>query len=245
MITEQTVRDQFDWADIRKDLNDAAWEDDPDNRGQQVRREFLGSWAALSPSGKTYAPWANSNVAGCDGCNGTGKTRSKYKQRLLTKWKNRNKVRKKWIKLYGSPTEWPPHIKAKSDKLNRLQLLKEPSCWRCGGCGSAEAHDDEVWREFMEKALEKIGAFYDENEGDIFASEVREAPDEDVDVNATNEVRYGCIIDGESVCADCLDDGVPSEDPDSSGFVGTAFLPEEDFECSRCENGFTMPKELE
>jgi hypothetical protein len=237
MITEQTVQDQFDWEGIRKDLDKADWEDDLDNRGQQVRREFLGSWAALSPSGKTYAPFANSNVAGCDGCNGEGTTKSKYKCRLLTKWKNRNKVRKKWIKLYGNPTEWPPLIKAKSDKLNRLQLRKNPTCWRCGGCGSAEAHDDEVWREFMEEALEKIGAFYDESDGDIFASEVRDAPDK--------EVRYGCIIDGESVCADCLDDEDPSEDPDSSGFVGTAFLPEEDFECSRCEGGFTMPKELD
>ena len=179
MITEKTVREQFDWEGIRKDLDAAEWEDDFDNRGQQVRREFLGSWAALSPSGKVYMPWACGNVQGCDGCNGTGHTKSKYKQRLHTKWANRQKVRKKWIARYGYANQWPPHIKAESDKLNRLNLRKDASCWRCGGCGSAEAHDDETWREHMEAMLEEIGAFYDEQDGDIFASETRDAPEEE------------------------------------------------------------------
>lgn len=177
MITEKSVREQFDWDGIRRDLDDEPWEDNPDNPGTQSRGTFLGSWAALSPSGKVYAPWANSNVQGCDGCNGTGRTKSKYKQRLLTKWANRQKIRQKWIKRYGYANEWPPHILAESKKLNRLNLRKGPDCWRCGGLGSAEAYDDEKWREYMEELLEEIDAFYDEQEGDVFASEVRDKPE--------------------------------------------------------------------
>lgn len=178
MITEQKVRDQFRFDKFRALIEKEPWEDDPDGEGQ-IRTLTLGSIFHATPSGKFYAPFASSNVAGCDGCNGTGKTRSKYKQRLLTKWKNRNKVRKKWIRQYGYARGWPPHIQAKSDKLNRLQLLKDPSCWRCGGCGSAEAHDDEVWRGILEEILNKMDLSLHYVDDMIYAAEYRDKPEDE------------------------------------------------------------------
>lgn len=55
-------------------------------------------------------------------------------------------------------------------------------CNRCGGCGSEEAYQDELWREQAEKELGTIGCSLISGEGDpcdLFAAESRDTPNED------------------------------------------------------------------
>ena len=172
---------------IKEMVEAESWEDDYENKGSQLRTVMLGSIFTITPSGKMYAPFACSNVAGCAGCNGTGHVKSRYKRRVLKKWAARQKARAKWVAQYGYANEWPAHILAKSAKLNSLNLRDNPCCTRCGGMGSAEAHDDEQWRQEMEAALEEVGLslhYYDDS---IFAAEYRETPENEDDCDEEAE----------------------------------------------------------
>ena len=51
---------------IREEMRTAAWV--PDEHGE-TRSVYLGTIMALTPSGKVYTPWANSNVNICQACN--------------------------------------------------------------------------------------------------------------------------------------------------------------------------------
>ena len=178
---------QWRFDKIKEMVEAESWEDDYENKGSQLRTVMLGSIFTITPSGKMYAPFACSNVAGCAGCNGTGHVKSRYKRRVLKKWASRQKVRAKWIAQYGYANEWPAHILAKSAKLNSLNLRDNPCCTRCGGMASAEAHDDEQWRQEMEAALGEVGLSLHYYEDSIFAAEYRETPENDDDCDEEAE----------------------------------------------------------
>jgi len=55
----QDIKD-IDWEGIKKELEMA--EAYTDECGNLVKAIYLGSFLSLSPSGKYYTPWANSNV---------------------------------------------------------------------------------------------------------------------------------------------------------------------------------------
>lgn len=61
----------FDWDAVKKEVpkESVEWEGEND---LIVQRTWLGSIMTLSPSGKIYTPFANSNVVRCDKCNGNG-----------------------------------------------------------------------------------------------------------------------------------------------------------------------------
>lgn len=54
----------FDLKALRAELNEQSWEPDYQDNPEtsEVRRVFLGTVFALTPSGKFYTPWACSNV---------------------------------------------------------------------------------------------------------------------------------------------------------------------------------------
>lgn len=168
---------------VRGDLETEDWEVYNEvGDGREVRRCYLGSWLSMSPSGKIYAPWANSNVAGCPVCDGSGDVPNPLKHRLRVKYRNKaERLRKRLLRYHGFyyGGTWPPHL---STRLRRWDNLgrEDFTCPRCGGLGSAEAHDDELFTEALDDYLEHESDLYIEyHDGDIFVTQYREATKEE------------------------------------------------------------------
>lgn len=169
----------FDVEAIRRILDEKEWEEADENTDSygQVRRVWLGTVLGVTPSGKVYAPFACSNVTGCDTCKGRGS--------ILTV---RRRVAKKWANAYD-------HERKRSDRLTkpgwnrarrsamtawRNYSRSTRSCTACGGLGSREAYLDELWREHHEKLFEDYGLSFEcGDSGDYFAAEYRDTPDEE------------------------------------------------------------------
>lgn len=154
---------------IRASLDSEPWEESEDDNEVEVRRIFLGTIFALTPSGKFYSPFACSNVAGCDSCGGTGSVLT-VKRRTRTKWVNA-RVRER--RLFEK-RQWSGQIRAIAWR-NYAKTTR--SCTACGGLGSREAHQDEVWREYADALCESIGAHLENGEGDscdLFVVECRD-----------------------------------------------------------------------
>lgn len=176
--TRERTRVNFDLDQIRKDLDQEPWEEF--EQGRDVRRVYLGSWISLSPSGKIYAPFANSNVNGCGGCNGTGKHRAPGSRRVVNKITSHGRqVRRLAVKRFGYHFEgkWPKIIRVRLDRIHRTSnRLAETHCYSCGGTGSREAHLDDLWRNNVIEAFDAKGMCFDEDGEDLFASEYRDIP---------------------------------------------------------------------
>lgn len=170
----------WDLDKIRAALDREPWEVCDHDTSRETRAIGLGSVFQNYPSGKYYMPFACGNLDDCPVCQGTGDAKPTLKRRVLRKWKNENKRRRRlWVKRYGdwSGGKWPAHVVAAADRLNKKQLRIDPSCPRCGGMGSHEAYDDERWREKTEEEFNAIGVSFESSEGDptyLLAVEYRE-----------------------------------------------------------------------
>jgi hypothetical protein len=132
---------------IKDGLKDSPYQD-TDMEGNTVERVYLGTVFSLTPSGKFYTPFANSNVDSCPRCKGTG----------VIQHKSENTT--------GHPT-----------------FLTE-SCSFCGGLGSRETYEDEVFNEELERAADKAGWYIESGEGDpcdIFMVRVVDTPESEDD----------------------------------------------------------------
>jgi len=175
----------FDPHEVKAEMRRMPWE--REDRFTETRRVYLGSVFALTPSGKYYQPFACSNVDACPVCGGSGHVRGELKRRTARKWRNRNtRMRKLWIRRYGpaSDGKWPKRIHVAALHLNQLQarLHAATFCVRCDGCGSAEAADDERWKEMAEEALGELGFSLESGEGDpcdYFAVQSRDTKEVD------------------------------------------------------------------
>lgn len=168
---------RFNPTDVREHMNSEPWERYDSHT--EVRSVGLGSIFALTPSGKVYAPFANSNLRPCPGCNGTGRVRSRVKRRVVKKWLARDfRMRTRWVKTYTEKyKEWPAAVRKESAHLNKLLARADTCCLRCGSYGSHEAWDDELWYELAKHALEEVGLSLETNEGDgayLMATEYRD-----------------------------------------------------------------------
>jgi len=176
----------FDPQAVRALADQEDWESS--EPGRERRSVGLGSVMSLTPSGKYYMPFACGNLNPCPCCNGTGKVRSRVKQRVATKWRNRNyRQRRLWVSRYGVASRWPSNIRAASAHLNALSARADSTCTRCGGGGSHEARDDEKWNEAAEAALDEVGLCLETSEGDgtyLLATEYRDV-DGDAEDGAT------------------------------------------------------------
>jgi len=172
-----------DWKfdEIKDLLEGEEWEEDSDNSDQEIRQAFAGTCFSLYPSGKYYMPFACGNLDLCPFCNGKGKVRRRVKRRVWVKWLHEaRRIRRKLFTLREEGRLTPKLAKPFHARLGRLEQLSGDVCPRCDGLGSHEAHDDEIWREFVEEELSKRGFFLLSGEGDpcdLFVGESREKAD--------------------------------------------------------------------
>lgn len=161
------------------------WEPVEDGIGDQERRSmFLGTIMNLSPSGKVYYPFACSNVESCPCCGGAGDVPNWRgdPDRALTASTTRQCLVEQLITRWGphAAGRWPPPFGEIAAKLQQVSEKHKPAvtCPLCDGVGSAEAHQDQNWREAFEKVLDSHGLVLESGEGDpcdLFAVEYRES----------------------------------------------------------------------
>lgn len=154
---------------VEQMLDDAEVYEDED--GNKLQTIYLGSILNLTPSGKFYTPWANSNLDYCPRCNGTGHIRNKR-----GRTKKYNSLRKQLKNLlnnmkrqeYGFPINWPTTTDKKFHKLADRVMKYQPTitCPDCNGIGSLEARLDQDWWDKLESELDTIGAWNHGSEGD-------------------------------------------------------------------------------
>lgn len=65
---EKAMEKILDLEWIKKEFENVEPEEDIWNDGELKKSIYLGSCFSLSPSGKYYTPWANSNVEACEAC---------------------------------------------------------------------------------------------------------------------------------------------------------------------------------
>lgn len=163
---------------IKKEMAREDWEDHEEDKGTQVRRLYLGSWQNNSPSGKIYAPFACSNVMGCDSCKGMGGHPLHARSRVAKRMASRNRRIKRTFQRRGghaSPAAMR-FVSKHGDTYARGMTGR--NCTACGGLGSREAYLDERWVEYSEAFIESLGYCFDQSDGDLFAVECRDKPEE-------------------------------------------------------------------
>lgn len=177
---------ELDVTAIQRELEKEDWEPDPEERGREVRRVWLGTVFGLTPSGKFYAPFACSNVMGCDSCKGVGSVLSR-KERRAKKWANA------WRKIHARTYMKAGQVYAKREDRDAAHARKmrvyhnnrksTRTCTACGGMGSREAFLDEKWNEYAEAVAEACGGFADWSNGDLCITQSRDVEEND-DVQA-------------------------------------------------------------
>lgn len=165
-------------ADIVKEMAKEDWEDDPENKGQQVRQLYLGSWVSNSASGKTYMPWACSNVSGCASCKGTGGHPLHRRKRVAKRRAARyDAVRRGYTRRGAWDNASARAWLTRQGKVSSRGKCG-PSCTACGGLGSRQAYLDERWVAYTTSLLEGLGMSY-EPEGDDLRAVQRRDSEED------------------------------------------------------------------
>ena len=153
--------------EVKKELDKAEPYEDIENPGQFIQTIYLGSILSLTPSGKVYTPWANSNVDLCTRCKGKGNIKNKHKSIKKVDAIDRKifQVARGWIKPYATLT------KRQQQLIDKLRKIREhydewKTCPECYGLGSLEARLDEDWWKQLESELEPINAWYHISESD-------------------------------------------------------------------------------
>jgi DnaJ-class molecular chaperone len=152
------VREEFNWPQIVEEAKD-----------QEVYEGghcwvYLGSVFSLTPSGKYYQPWACSNLDECPRCKGTGHTKN---PKDCSRCNGSGS-----IVLEGFIS--PDYLKETGHKVGdrvdcwscKGSKVEYPTCSWCGGCGSQEAHHDEIYMEALEQVADEYGGYIAAGEGD-------------------------------------------------------------------------------
>ncbi len=177
------------WENVRKKMDEQEWQMDGENEGR-FRELFLGTVFGLFPSGKYYTPWACSNLNPCEVCKGKGEVlrgRRPRRKNFKKACKRYERLRDDYLRRFSLPLPEPQ--RQKMSRLWRRSLRYDPyvSCDYCGGIGSREAYEDEVYREELEKEASEHGFYVTEGEGDpcdIFLVEAKDEPLEEVEEEA-------------------------------------------------------------
>jgi len=153
--------------EVEKELNKAEPYEDIENKGQFIQTIYLGSILSLTPSGKIYTPFANSNVDLCTRCKGKGNIKNKHKSIKKVDAIDRKirRIANDWDKPYATLTK---HQQELIDKLRKIREHYDEwkTCPECYGLGSLEARLDEDWWKQLESELEPIDAWYHISESD-------------------------------------------------------------------------------
>ena len=145
---------------------------EPNEEGEIIGSCYLGTIMNLTPSGKFYTPWANSNVPLCPHCKGKGSVLNpnrdpmKYAEAL----EKDHQLRTDTMEAHGAWCEghWPKDAAekleataAEADKYKNRHL-----CKFCGGTGSREAYEDEVFNDTLDDEASKKGGWIQSGKGD-------------------------------------------------------------------------------
>lgn len=133
---------------------------------------YLGSSISIYPSGKFYMPFACSNLEPCPHCNGLGNvTNLNGNLALHEEAKEEARVlRTALMAKYGPyfTGKWPAfqlealaELDARRDEFSLLV-----TCPFCGGCGSQEAHLDEIFSEALNQVADEHGGWIGGSDGD-------------------------------------------------------------------------------
>ena len=127
----------FNWSSIKAEAHAEGY-------------SFLGSVFSITPSGKFYAPFACSNVAGCKRCRGTGSVRRRAGNAdALAEAQSRLDAvdLRGIIAAHGGYAQWPESVRAEVDAARAIVESAKTTrqCEWCGGSGSHEAAQDEDW----------------------------------------------------------------------------------------------------
>lgn len=184
--------ENFTWnAKQNAQSEDTVQNDMDDNRYGTC---YLGSCLSLSPSGKYYTPWANSNVDECDQCGGKGTTKKLYKctycdgagERSVGSFmcgaEDFETCRERLIATGLEPVSGSLTL-FKCNVCHGARVMPH-TCNRCGGLGSYEAYQDQEFYEALDQVAHEHGGWIESGEGDpldtFFAMAV-EASDEDAE----------------------------------------------------------------
>lgn len=135
--------------------------------------EYVGSVLHMSPSGKYYTPFANSNVDSCVYCKGSGISKQ-YDDCNICHGTGERTFEE--IKKYGWTKE-----KFISSNKSHVPFLDENhfecfacygkgivyrQCSYCGGIGSREAYQDEIFWDAFDETLAEKNFWRESGEGD-------------------------------------------------------------------------------
>ena len=158
---EKKIKADFRWGKIQEEAGKEG-------------TVFLGSVLRLTPSGKIYAPFANSNVADCKQCQGTGYMRNRKVNLIVHEESKAKRVLLTAENIYNHVgfANWPETAKTEALRLDAAIAATAPiqSCGWCGGLGSHEAAQDEDWNEALEAVAGSFGLAVEHDSGDIFLS---------------------------------------------------------------------------
>lgn len=167
---EEMTSEIFDLEHIKNKFISANIEEDDD--GNKIKSVFLGTVMDLTPSGKYYTPFANSNIEKCPRCNGSGLVVNKRFDRgeFYKLWTECGILTQHMINCFGPYCEgkWPADLKKILDR-KRKKMDHSRSVWncpRCDGVGSEEVKLDIEWHRQAERELATINAVLEPGQGD-------------------------------------------------------------------------------
>lgn len=165
----------FEQAELRKLLDKAEWEDDDEGNDEQVRRVWLGTIFGITPSGKVYAPFACSNVAGdCPVCNGEGSREPRTGRRIRRRAKARDFAFSHGTCRRGFAHKCPAYVARVKRARDAAHKASNLSCAACDGNGSISAARDTRYQESLELLANSIDASISHYEDSIFVVEYRD-----------------------------------------------------------------------
>lgn len=172
----------WDWDALRSEAESNAEPDEYSGDDTLSGRVFLGSVFSLYPSGKYYMPFACSNLAPCETCNGRGSIFPRMPRRIERKIRAEHaRLMARFDALRAAGREFPPRLLARSRRQYRLyKRACGVSCAACDGLGSREAALDARYGEILESVAEEHGFSVESGEGDpcdIFLTCAVDAPE--------------------------------------------------------------------
>ena len=170
MTRRDVIRDAR--ALIRGSVGDFGDAETYEKDGELFRSIYLGTVMSLTPSGKFYTPYANSNVDSCPRCKGKGTVANKgaNPEVFLVLQECDHQLRTHLMEEYGAYASgnWPKDLTGFLDSLVQYSNKMAPNqdCLFCGSLGSREAMLDELWHETANEAAGEHDSWIEEGEGD-------------------------------------------------------------------------------
>ena len=143
-----------------------------DDDGNMIGSVYLGS--LINPSGKFYMPFASSNVDSCKSCHGTGNNAHKVETCHIC-----NGTGKRYVKdILQYPAAVIYFKESNTPLLSDFDGMYYPcnlcngtgkvstTCKQCGGLGSTEAYNDEIFWKVLDDVASKHGGYITSGEGD-------------------------------------------------------------------------------